>query len=102
MKKVKPILAKNAVELAEVLGLSPADALEMEVRRALNDKLIEVVQESGKTHAQIATLAQTSRSRLTAILNRNTSNVSTDLMLRILGTLGYTARIQFRRSSRAA
>jgi hypothetical protein len=39
-------------------------------------------------------LANTSRSRITAILNRNTHDVSTDLMLRILASLGYRAKLQ--------
>jgi plasmid maintenance system antidote protein VapI len=54
------------------------------------------------THAQVAKIAQTSRTRLTAILNRNTANVSTDLMLRILAALGYRTRITFRRPRNAA
>lgn len=95
MKKVKPIIARNAAELAEVLDLSPADAVEMEVRSQINDKIVDAVARSGLTHAQVAKAAGTSRTRLTAILNRNTSHVSTDLMLRILAALGYRAKLTF-------
>jgi predicted XRE-type DNA-binding protein len=102
MKKVKMIVARDARELAEVLGLSPLDAMEMELRRKINDKIIQAVEASGLTHVQVAKAAKTSRARLTAILNRNRTNVSTDLMLRILAALGYHAKIAFTRTRRAA
>ncbi len=99
MKKAKPITAKNAKELAEILGLSPADGLEIEIRSELNDKIIEVVQKKGLTHAQVAKLANTSRTRVTALLNRNTYEISTDLMLRVLGAIGIQAKLQFRNAA---
>jgi hypothetical protein len=40
-------------------------------------------------------LAGTSRTRVTAIMNRNTKDISTDLMLRVLGALGVSAKISF-------
>jgi predicted XRE-type DNA-binding protein len=98
MRKVKPIVVRNAGELAEVLGLSRADGIELAVRGALNTKIIEVVEKKKVTHAQVATLAGTSRSRITAIMNRNTKEVSTDLMLRVLGALGVSARVTFGRA----
>ena len=98
-KRVKPIITKNALELAEALGLTPADAIEIEVRSKLNDKIIEIVKKLKLTHMQVAKLAKTSRTRVTAILNRNTHDVSTDLMLRILGSLGYKANISFSRAA---
>jgi predicted XRE-type DNA-binding protein len=99
MKKVKPIVARNARELAKALGLTPADGLEIEVRSDLNDKIIEVAQKRGLTHAQVAALARTSRTRVTAILNRNTQDISTDLMLRVLASLGVQAKLQFKRAA---
>jgi plasmid maintenance system antidote protein VapI len=68
----------------------------------MNDKIIDAVRKSGLTHAAAAKLAKTSRSRLTAILNRDTSKVSTDLLLRILLALGYRAEITFVRSKQLA
>lgn len=90
------VMARNAEELAEVLGLTPADGLEIEIRSDLNDKIIEVVRKKGLTHVQVARLAKTSRTRVTALLNRNTFEISTDLMLRILASLGVQAKLQFR------
>jgi predicted XRE-type DNA-binding protein len=99
MRKAKPLVAQNAAELATVLGLSPADGAEIQLRSDLNDKIIEVVQKTGLTHSQVAELARTSRSRITAILNRNTKDVSTDLMLRIMASLGYRAKLTFSRAA---
>jgi predicted XRE-type DNA-binding protein len=99
MKKVKPVVARNARELAKALGLTPADGLEIEIRSDLNDKIIEVVSERTLTHSQVARLAHTSRTRVTAILNRNTHDISTDLMLRVLASLGVRARLQFKKAA---
>jgi predicted XRE-type DNA-binding protein len=99
MRKSKVVVAKDALELAKSLGLTPADAVEIEVRSTLNDKIIEVVKKQGLTHLQVAKLSQTSRSRITAILNHNTKDVSTDLMLRILSRLGYKAKITFTKAA---
>jgi len=87
---------RNAAELAKALGLSPAEGAEIELRSALNTKIVDVVRRKGLTHAQVAGLAKTSRTRVTAILNRNTKDISTDLMLRVLYALGYSAKITFK------
>lgn len=99
MKRSKLIVAKDATELAQVLGLTPADGAEIQLRSDLNDKIIETVHKSGLTHDQIAKLARTSRSRISAILNRNTKDVSTDLMLRLMASLGYRAKLTFSRAA---
>lgn len=101
MKKIKKnsVVAKNSAELAEVLGLSPNDGLEFEIRSDLNNKIIEIVKKKQLTHAQVAKLAKTSRTRITAIMNRNTFETSTDLMLRILSCLGVKAKLQFSKAA---
>jgi predicted XRE-type DNA-binding protein len=102
MKEAKHIITRTAEELAAALELSPLDAAEMEVRAALTDEIIKIVRRQRLTHAALAKAAKASRTRITAILNRNTQQVSTDLLLRILAALGYQARITVRRRSRAA
>ena len=92
-------IAHDSLELANALGLAPEDAVEIEVRSALNDKIVEIVKKHGLTHAQVAKIAGTSRTRMTAVLNRNTKDVSTDLMLRILARLGYRAKITFSKAA---
>jgi predicted XRE-type DNA-binding protein len=95
MKKSRAIITRSAADLAKALGLTPADGAEIQLRSNLNSKIVEVVQRKGLTHAQVARLARTSRTRVTAIMNRNTKAISTDLLLRILYALGYTAKITF-------
>jgi predicted XRE-type DNA-binding protein len=95
MKKSKILFTRTATELAKALGLSPAEGAEIELRSSLNSKIVEVVQRKRLTHAQVARLARTSRTRITAIMNRNTKDISTDLLLRVLYSLGYTAKITF-------
>jgi predicted XRE-type DNA-binding protein len=90
---------RNAAELAKALGLNPADGAEIELRSNLNAKIVDVVQRKRLTHADVARLAGTSRTRITAIMNRNTHQISTDLLLRVLYALGYTAKITFQRAA---
>lgn len=99
MKKTNPLVAKDAFELAEALGLSSAHGLEIQIRSDLNDKIIDVVEKKGLTHAQVAKLAGTSRTRITAMMNRDTKGTSIDLMLRIIASLGVQAKIVFRRAA---
>ncbi|HMG34404.1 MAG TPA: XRE family transcriptional regulator [Blastocatellia bacterium] len=96
MKNVKPAVARNARQLAALLELTSAEGLEIEIRSDLNDKIIEVVTKRGLTHDQVARLARTSRTRVTAILNRNTQDIATNLMLRVLASLGVRAKLQFK------
>lgn len=96
MKKSKVTVTRSASELAEALGLKSADGVEIEVRSDLNDKIIEVVKKKSLTHAEVARLAETSRTRITALMNRNSKDISTDLMLRILGAIGVYAKIHFK------
>jgi predicted XRE-type DNA-binding protein len=93
MHKVKPIIARTPEELAEVLGLSAAHAKEWRVQHDLLKKLKEIVRRQKLTHADIARQAGTSRTRVTAILNNQIDDVSSDLLIRILGSLGYRVRV---------
>jgi len=99
MKKINPVVARNAKELASALGLTPAEGAEIELRSDLNSKIVEIVERKKLTHAEVAKLAKTSRTRVTAILNRNTKSVSTDLLLRVLYALGYTAKLRIQRAA---
>ena len=89
MRKAKPIVAKTSEELAGVLGLSAVAAKEWQVQYALLKRLKEIARRQGVTHAEIARRAGTARTRVTAILNDDLEHVSNDLLIRILGSLGY-------------
>ncbi len=102
MNKRHAIVCRNEVELAEVLGLPARESVEIDVRVRLNEQIIRIVRRKRLTHAQLAKAAGTSRTRVTAILNRNTHDVSTDLLLRIAAALGYTAKLTLVPSKSAA
>jgi predicted XRE-type DNA-binding protein len=86
--------AKNAVELAGLLGLSRLDAAEMGFRAELNAAIIQKFKAAKLTQAELAKKAGLSRTRLTALLNNNSYGLSTDFMLRVLSALGYRADLR--------
>src|SRR5204862_7961685 len=99
MKKSRVTITRTAAELAKALGLTPADGAEIWLRSELNSKIVEVVQRKGLTHAQVARLARTSRTRVTAIMNRHTKDIATDLLIRVHSSLGYTAKPKFQKAA---
>jgi hypothetical protein len=54
MMRKDSIVARNAVELAKVLGLKKEDAVAMEFRARLNKKIVELAKAKGVTHAELA------------------------------------------------
>jgi len=102
MRKFKPIVARTPEALAQALGLAVAEAKEWQVQRTLLRRLRDIVEKEKITHAEVAKRAGTSRTRVTAILNDNLEHVSTDLLIRILGSLGYRVRISVSRVDTAA
>jgi predicted XRE-type DNA-binding protein len=102
MHKVKPIVARTPEELARGLGLSEVAAKEWRVQHVLLTRLKEIVRRKKITHADIARRAGTSRTRVTAVLNDDLQHVSTDLLIRILASLGYRVRVSVVRSDTAA
>ena len=99
MTKVRPKIARNAHELARALDLAEADRQTMEIQMEIAEEIMREVDRQGLTHAALARLAGTSRTRITAILNGNLEQVSTDLLLRILASLGIRAKIAFSRAA---
>jgi predicted XRE-type DNA-binding protein len=99
MPRVKPAVAKTPEELAEALALPGADAREWQVQRELAARLAEIARKQKYTHVQIAGRSGTSRTRVTAILNGDLEHVSTDLLIRILASLGYKVRVSVVKSA---
>lgn len=99
MPKLKPIVARTPKALAAALDLPAADAREWQVQHDLAARLKEIVRKQKYTHAQIATRSGTSRTRVTAILNGDLEHVSTDLVIRILASLGYRVRVSVVKSA---
>jgi predicted XRE-type DNA-binding protein len=95
MKDANPPRARSTQELTRLLNLSDEDAVEIDLRVDLNDKIIEVVKRRRLTHAAVAELAHTSRTKITALLNRNTRHISTSMMIRVLAALGIRVKVSF-------
>jgi predicted XRE-type DNA-binding protein len=99
---VKKITAETPEALARTLGLSGAEAQEWQVQHALMKRLRQIVVDKGLTHAEVATMGGSSRSRVTAILGGNLDHVSSDLLIRLLAALGYWVRVSVSRVDPAA
>ena len=102
MRKIKPIVARTPEELADALGLPSVAAKEWQVQHVLVGRLKEIAHRRKITHAEIARRAGTSRTRVTAILNDDLQHVSSDLLIRILASLGYRVKVSVVRSDTAA
>ena len=102
MQKIKPTVAKTPEDLADALGLPRAAAKEWQFQHALLARLKEITRRQKITHAEIARRAGTSRTRVTSILNDDLEHVSSDLLIRILGSLGYRVKVSVVRSDSAA
>lgn len=90
MAKLKVVTAKNAKELFEVIGLTEYEAADAVFRAKLNSDITGLFNKSKLTHDSLAKKVGTSRTRITALLNRSRSDISTDFMLKVLAALGYT------------
>src|SRR5438034_1381181 len=101
MPKLKPIVAATPEELVGALGLATTEVKEWQVQHALLKRLKEITRKHKITHAEIAKLSGTSRTRVTAILNDDLEHVSTDLLIRILASLGYRVKVSVLRSKTA-
>ncbi len=102
MNKLKTVVARTPEELAGALGLPGAAAKEWQVQHVLLKRLKEITRKKRITHAEIARRAGTSRTRVTAILNDDLQHVSSDLLIRILASLGYRVRVSVVKSDAAA
>jgi predicted XRE-type DNA-binding protein len=99
MAQQKWVVARTAEELAEVLNLDPVEVLAWDFQIQLANRIAQEVSRRKLTHAQAAKLAGTSRSRMTAILNGGLVDISTDLLLRVLASLGIRVKPTFSRAA---
>src|SRR5579862_5149037 len=102
MPELKPIVAATPESLAGTLGLSATEAKQWQVQYALLTRLKQIARLHRFTHAEIAIRSGTSRTRVTAILNDDLEHVSTDLLIRVLASLGYRVRVSVVPSNTAA
>ncbi len=98
VSRMKPVRIRTADELGEALGLSAAEAAAMEFRSDLTVAIAKIIQAGNLTHVEIGKRAGTSRTRVTAIANGNTTGISTDVLIRVLAGTGYRAQLRVRKN----
>ena len=81
----KRVTVQSAEDLGHALGLSAADAAEMEFRSELTVVLAKIIQAGRLTHAAIA--------------NGNTHGVSTDVLIRVLAATGHRAEVRVKKAA---
>lgn len=99
MKKTKTIISKTSKDVAEALGLTPAHALEWEIRNTITNKIIEKAKQKEISAAQIAKQSGTSRARATKILKGDTYGISLDVLVRVLHSVGEKIKISFQKAA---
>jgi predicted XRE-type DNA-binding protein len=102
MPKIRPIVARTPEDVADALGLPRVAAKEWQFQHVLLARLKEITRRQKITHLEIARRAGTSRTRVTSILNDDLQHVSSDLLIRILASLGYRVKVSVVRSDSAA
>jgi predicted XRE-type DNA-binding protein len=91
--RTKRNVAQSPEEIAKAVGLTAAESKEWQVQYALLKRLQQVVREEGLTHGEVARRGGSSRTRVTAVLNGNLEKASSDLLIRLLGALGYRVKV---------
>ena len=102
MAKSKPrksVTVRTAEGLGRALDLPAADTAEMEFRSEFTVALAKIIQAGQPTHAEIAKCAGTSRTRVTAIANGNTHEVSTDVLNRVLSATGHHTEVRVKKAA---
>jgi predicted XRE-type DNA-binding protein len=86
--------AKTIKELSNVLGLPGAEAAKIEMRTNLVVAIRRSIEKRKLTHAEAAKRAGVGRTVITALMNGNTTHVSTDRLIDIAQNLGLTVTLK--------
>lgn len=98
-KKIKTTISKNAEELAEALGLPKSTAIEWQIRYEVTEEIFRMFHRNHMTITEFAKKAETSRARITRILKKDTSDISLDVLFRVLGATGQKVEMRFSKAS---
>ena len=81
-------------ELAKILKLPKGEAAKVEMRTDLVVAIKKAVEGKRLTHAEAASRAGVGRTVITAILNGNTTHISTDRLIDIVQSLGLSVTLK--------
>jgi predicted XRE-type DNA-binding protein len=96
-KTKKYATARNAMELAEILDLSPADGALFEYKSKLSQMAAKAIEDSGLTVNEIVKRSGVARSKVSAIKNGAIAGLSIDLFLKVISAAG--GRVTFKLAS---
>lgn len=96
MKKIKPLITKNADELASLLGLNAIEGKLIKMRVDIQTQILKQMHNKKITHLELAHKLGTSRPRITSLVNMKIDHVSTDFLLKTLMTLGVEPEIKYK------
>jgi predicted XRE-type DNA-binding protein len=83
-----------AQKFAKSIGLNPIESNELEIRLLLTEKIIEFVKEKNLTQGNLALSAQTSRTRINALINKHVDKFTINALVDILAVLGIKVKIE--------
>lgn len=98
-KRIKSLISRNPEELAEMLGLDRSVAIEWQIRHDVTHRIRNVFESKKTSKTELAKRAETSRARITRILKGDTSDISLDVLFRVLGALGQKVELKFQKVS---
>lgn len=91
MKKIKRrnySVASTPSELADILGLSPVDAVLMEHKAQLSRMAVKAIERSDLSVNEIVERSGVARSKVSAIKNGSVSGISIDLFVKVISATG--------------
>lgn len=80
--------AKNIKELAKLLRVPKAEAAKIEMRTSLAIAIRRVIEKKDLTHLEASKKTGMGRTVITAIMNGNTTHISTERLIDIAQSLG--------------
>jgi len=95
---VKTKTANNATELSAILGLTPADAIEAELKSTLMKKIRNEVEKKNLTHLEVSKLSGVGRTVITGIVNCSIQRITIDRLIKVLASLGVRAEFKFKKA----
>ncbi len=89
----------TAVEIAKLVGISPARGMEAIIKAQLITAVLQAIQVKKMTHQELAKRAKLPRSAVTGILSGSLQKVTIDRVLRLIEAAGLIAEIRIRKSA---
>lgn len=95
--KKKYVVAKNAQELGEMLGLNECETALMIHKAELSQMAIKAISKSGLTVNEVVKLSGVARSKVSAIKNGALAGITCDLFIKVISATG--AKLMFKMAS---